>query len=186
MRVEIGAVDAGEFHRVADLHPATSTHSGAVDHHRIQAYSRPDLEWACHFCAGPHHDRRTDRDDFVDIRVPSNRLLEPVGDQSHDASGPVVGADDDFVTYRAEAILPENEVAVAETNDTGYGCAVARVRAGLREDRRDTQATADADDPSCFADVARDAHRTGYGVQPGSDSAITLHFAGRLAHRLDH
>ncbi len=61
-----------------------------------------------------------------------------------------------------------------------------RIRAGLREDRRDAEAAADAQDLLPLADVARNAHRADDRVQARADPAIALHLARRLADGLDH
>jgi hypothetical protein len=59
------------------------------------------------------------------------------------------------------------------------------VALGLRKDRRDAEAAADADHLVRMADRGRHAHRPDQRVQPRAGAARLLHLARRLADRLD-
>ena len=78
--VEVGAVDAGELHLVADLDAAAAAHAGAVDHHRVQADDGADAVRPRRLGAALHHHRRADRDHLVDVGMARDRLLEAGGD----------------------------------------------------------------------------------------------------------
>ena len=136
--------------------------------------------------ASLHHDHRADGDDFVDIPMALDRLFEAESDEALDADRAVVGADDEFIAAGAELVVPEDEVLVAEANDADDVGAGFLVSAGLRIDRRDAEAAADADDLARVADGARHTHRADECVERGADLAGVLHFARGLADGLDH
>ena len=186
VRVEVGPVDARELDPVADLDAAAAAHAGAVDHHGVQAHQRLDVPGPRDFRAGPHHDRRADRNRFVDVRMRGKRLLHALGDEALDAGRAVVGADDQLIAHRAELFLPEHHALVAESDDADHVGAVARIGAGLRIDGGHAEAAADAQHFLRAADVTGNAHGADDREQAGSDMAVLLHFARRLADGLDH
>ena len=117
---------------LADLDPAPAAHSGAVDHHRVQAHHRADAVRAGRLGASLHHDRRADGDDLLDVGVPGDRLPDALGDEALDARRAVVGADDQLVAAGAELVFPE---------DRGT-CCESRGRRSRRRRSRDTRAPA--------------------------------------------
>ncbi len=167
--VEVRAVDARELDLVADLHAAAAAHAGAVDHQRIEAHHRLDAVRARRLGAALHHDRRADRHAFVDVGMALDREPDALGDGALDAGRAVVGAHDHLVADRAELVVPEHEVLVAEADDADHVGAGFLERARLRERRRDAEAAADAQHLLRVTERARHAHRADHRVQRAAD-----------------
>ncbi len=134
--------------------------------------------------AGAHHREGADGDDEVGLVVLED-FLEGSRDEAGLAVGAVVGADDQVVAVPLEAVLPEDEVLVAEADDPGRPVAGLLEGAQLREDRRDAEAAADEDDVPHLPDVALEAEgsdEVGEGVPL---LEVPHHLLRRLAEGLD-
>jgi hypothetical protein len=186
MPVEVRAVDARETHLLADLHAATAAHTGTVDHDRVQTDHGLDTVRTRGLGARPHHDRRTDRNELIDIRMIADGELHAVGGQPLDARRSVIRTNDEFIAAAAELVFPENEILGAKAHDANDISAALFESTGLRINRRDTEPAADADDLFRVARMARQSHRPHHGVELRAASTRLLHLFGRLAHRLDN
>ena len=133
MSVEIGTIDTGKLHFVADLDPATTAHPGSIDHDRIEADNGLDRMRPRGLGASLHHDRGADRDHLIDITMPLHGEFDAVADKALDSGRPVIRAQNQFVAARLELIRPENQLLAAKSqyaNDIG---AILLETAGLRE-----------------------------------------------------
>src|SRR5574341_217738 len=183
--VEVRPVDARELDLAADLDAAAAAHAGAVDHDRVHAHHGLDAARPRRLGAGFHHHRRTDGDDFFDIRMFLQREVDAVGDEAADAHRAIIGAQNQLLADAFEFVLPEDQVVRTETEHADDARTRLLARSRLRKHRRDAEAAADAQDFFRFPDMARDAHRADERMQMRADLADLLHLLGGLADRLD-
>ena len=184
--VEIGAVHAGELHLAADGDAARSAHARAVDHDRIEADDGRDAERAAGLAARLHHRDGADGDHFADVLFALQDFGERVGDEALAAVAAVIGGDDQFVALVAELVFPEDEIAVAESDDRDGAVALLLVLAQLRVDGRDAQSAADQHNrPVELADVAGQPERSDE-IEDRVAFAQRHHFQRGLADSLDY
>ncbi len=164
--VELGAVDAGELHLALDVDPAAAAHPGAVDHDRVEADDGLDVVRHRHLGDGAHHHRRADRDDAVDALLAVDEALQHAGDEAALAVRAVVGRHEQRVRVLAHLLFPEDEVFRARAHDADDVVAGLLQRALDREDRRDAQAAADADDVAEVGNLGLVAQRAHHVEQP--------------------
>ena len=107
----------------------------------------------------------------------------------HESLAPVaaiVGGDDQLVADLAELVLPEHQVAIAESHNRNGAVAHLLVLAQLRIDGRHAQAAAHQHHrPRQLANVAGQPQRSDE-IENRVAFAQAHHLEGRLAHRLDH
>ena len=145
VRIEFGPVDAGELDVVADSYAAPAAHAGAVDHDRIHADDGLNAERAGRLGAGLHHDGRANRDNPFRVRMLCQGLLETGGHATLHPGRAIVRADNQLIAVFLELVLPEDQVAVAKTDDAHDVGTRFLEGSQLRVDRRDAKAAADAD-----------------------------------------
>ncbi len=183
--VEVGPLDAGELHLLANRHTARPAHPGAVDHDRVERHHGLDAERASDLDAGAHHRQGAYRHDQIRLLL-LDELLQGDCDEARLAVAAVVGADHEVVGERAELVLPEDEVLVAEPDDSGRPVPGLLEGAELRVDRRDAEPAADEHHVPDLGNVlgqAEGAHEVREGV---AGLVVGHHLAGRLAERLNH
>ena len=105
MRIEFGSIYAGEFALAIDHDAAAATHSGAVDHDRVQADHGPNVLFAGHLGHSPHHRDRSNRQHQVDADTVFNKLAKLVGNETLVGVAAVISGDHDRIAYRAQFLL---------------------------------------------------------------------------------
>ncbi len=183
--VEIGAIHAGEFHGAAHGYAAGTAHAGAIHHDGIQTDDGGDAQRAGDLAAGAHHGDRPDGYYFAGVLFLGEDIGEGRGDESFAAIAAVIGGDFQAVAEGAERLLPEDQVARAETDDGDGAIAELLVLAKLRKNGGHAEAAADQDDGAVvFADVARQAEWADE-VEQVVALGEAHHLVGGFADRLD-
>src|SRR6516164_2278315 len=184
VRIEVGTVDASEFHLVAQLDPAAAAHTGTVNHDGVETNHRLDSVRTGYLGARLHHERWPNGDDLIDVRVRRNCELDPIAHESLDADRAVVSAQQQLIAARTKLVLPEDQILAAETENADDVGAVLLEAASLRKDRCHPQTAANAYDLLRGAEWTWYAHGAHQRVESSSDLTGLLHLLGGLAHRL--
>ena len=183
--IEIGTVDAGEFHLAADRDPARSAHARAVDHDRIQADHRANAARTGELSTGLHHRQRPDGNDLFDIIVLLEDLVQDYGDEALGAEGAVVGRHPELVGKTRKAVVPEHQVLAAKSDDGNRVGAQLLVAPQLREDGGNSQASSDEDGLPLLLNVRCQAQRADE-IEDGGSFGHGHHLEGSFADRLDY
>ena len=114
MRVELGAVDAGELALAGDGEAAAAAHARAVYHYGVQAGVGLYAVGAGDLGHVLHHYDGTAGQDAVVLDAALNELLELVGDEAGLSVGTVVGGYVEVIAGGAELVLHDDDVLAAE------------------------------------------------------------------------
>src|ERR1700688_604249 len=148
MRIEFGAIDAGEFTLAIDQNAAAATHSSAVDHDRIQADHSPNVLFAGHLGHSPHHRDRSNCQHQVDADTVFDQLAKLVGNETLVRVAAVVGGDHDRIADRAQFLLENYQLFVASTDNCDHAVAGSLERCGRGIGHGRSHASAYHDDGS--------------------------------------
>ena len=75
MAVELRPIDTGKFSDAADRNPARATHTGAINHNRVQTDDGFHAEWLGGPSTELHHHCRPDGDDAQELLTELSDLL---------------------------------------------------------------------------------------------------------------
>ena len=195
--VELGPVDAGEFHRVAHGDTAGPAHARSVDHHAVHADNGFEPYLLGEEGDKLHHGERPDGDAVGIGRLEGSGVggaegLDFGGDKSMLAVGTVVGHDKEVVAYVAHLVLEEEQAFVSGTDDYVGGDAHGVGPFHLRVDWRDAHAACHEEQPHGFLFLAGGGDEFAgapQGPHHGIDAFTLVHTAqptSAVAHYLEY
>ena len=147
MAVEFGSVDAAELHLVTYAYTAGAAHTGAVDHHAVEAHDGGQVVFLCGEANELHHRQGTDGHTMAVLHAFGAELVDLGGDETLFAVAAIVGHDVQVVAHGTQLVLIEEQVFGAGANDDIGGDALTESPFHLWKHRRDTHTTGHEEQP---------------------------------------